>query len=88
VMQIPGDTDARPVLDAEEQAAMDGLLDVMSTITQKWGMSQNGAELGAAIHVIQGFIVQHMLHRLAPEEWSAWTPQPTTSDVPDDGRRP
>jgi hypothetical protein len=45
---------------------------VMQTITQDWGMTTNGTELGSAVHVIQGFIVQHMLHRLAPEEWSGW----------------
>jgi hypothetical protein len=52
---------------------MDALLGVMRTITQTWGMSQNSAELASAVHVLQGFIVQHMLHRLAPEHWSAWT---------------
>jgi hypothetical protein len=67
-----------PILDAEEQETMDALLGVMRTITQTWGMSQNSTELASAVHVLQGFIVQHMLHRLAPEHWSAWTPQ--TSD--------
>ena len=62
-----------PVLDGEEQEAMDALLGVMNTITRTWDMTQNSSELASAVHVIQGFIIQHMLHRLAPEEWSGWT---------------
>lgn len=60
-------------LDAHEQAVMDALLGVMRTITREWGMHANGSELVAAVHVVQGFIVQHMLHRLSPENWSDWS---------------
>lgn len=63
----------KPVLSPEEQQAMDALLGVMNTITRTWDMTQNSGELAAAIHVVQGFIIQHMLHRLAPEDWSGWT---------------
>jgi hypothetical protein len=85
--QNPDATTALPILDAEEQATMDSLDSVMRTITQTWGMSENSAELASAVHVIQGFIVQHMLHRLAPEHWNSWTPQPTESTYPGDGMR-
>jgi hypothetical protein len=53
-------------LNHEEQQAMDALLGVMGTITRTWDMTSNSNELAAAVHVIQGFIVQHMLHRLNP----------------------
>lgn len=61
-----------PELDAEEQAVMDALLGVMSAIRNDWGMTANASELSAAVHVIQGFVIQHMLHRLAPESWGSW----------------
>lgn len=61
-----------PTLDDEEQAAMDQLVGVMRTIVETWGMRSNGVELASAAHVIQGFIVQHMLHRLVPDQWSDW----------------
>ena len=59
-------------LDDQERAAMDELLSVMDTIQNEWGMQSNGGELASAIHVLQGFIIQHMLHRLAPDRWSGW----------------
>lgn len=74
-------------LNDEERAAMDDLLSVMNTITQTWGMTMNGAELGAAVHVIQGFVIQHMLHRLAPDQWSGWTTRASTSGDPAENAR-
>lgn len=56
---------------------MEALLGVMTTITRDWEMTANPGELTAAVHVIQGFIVQHMLHRLAPDAWSSWKASPT-----------
>lgn len=58
------------VLNDEEQEAMDNLLACMGIITQKWKLRTNSSELASAVHVLQGFIVQHMLGRIAPEHWS------------------
>lgn len=56
-----------------EQEAMDGLLDAMRIIVEDFKLKNNRGELTAAVHVIQGFIIQHMLARLAPNQWSpAW----------------
>jgi hypothetical protein len=65
----------RARLDDEEQAAMDDLLAFMDKI-QAMGITANWAELGAAVHVLQGFVIQHMLHRLEPEVWPSWTRNP------------
>ena len=59
------------VLDEAEQAAMDDLLAFMAKMTAL-GLKANQGEMVAAIHVLQGFLVQHMLERLAPEAWSSW----------------
>ena len=58
-------------LSDDEQAAMDALKRCTEYI-YKWKLRGNQAELTAAIHVIQGFIVQRMLHRIDPEQWSSW----------------
>jgi len=58
-------------LNETEQAAMDDLLAAADTILS-WELKANHEELTAAIHVIQGFIVQHMLQRIAPEAWGHW----------------
>jgi len=60
-----------PVLDEEEQRAMSDLLSAYRRILG-WGLKGNHAELLGAVHVMQNFIVQRMLHRVAPEHWGAW----------------
>lgn len=57
-------------MDAEETAAMEHLFAFMRQI-KEWGLRYNTAELTGAIHVLQGFLVQHMLGRLDPR-WSNW----------------
>jgi hypothetical protein len=59
------------MLDPEERQVMDALMTVMRTIT-RWGLRANVNEMMAAIHVLQGFVVQHMLQRIEPEQWSRW----------------
>jgi hypothetical protein len=59
------------VLNETERKAMDALIACMVEI-QTWGEKANTSEFIAAIHVIQGFIIQHMLYRLEPTEWSNW----------------
>ena len=66
---------ASAVLDVEEQAAMNDLLGAYKRICG-WGLQSNSGELASAVHVIQGFIVQRMLHRLTPDAWSSWYEEP------------
>jgi hypothetical protein len=58
-------------LDPEEQEVMDLLLAFMKRLDD-WGLKANQAEMTAAIHVLQGFVVHHMLQRIAPQAWSRW----------------
>jgi hypothetical protein len=67
-----GKNNSEPVLNKEEQEVMDDILKVMAGIRQKLGMKANTTEIVGAIHVLQGFVIQHMLHRIAPERWSGW----------------
>ena len=62
---------APPVLDEREAELLRKLDEVMGGI-KDWGLVANHDELGAAVHVLQGFIIQHMLHRVAPEHWNSW----------------
>lgn len=60
------------VLDAEEQEAMDHLLAFMEIVSRRWRLACNSGEMTAAIHVLQGFVIQHMLTRIQPDEWGDW----------------
>ena len=65
-----------PALNEREQACMDKILAAMESILQLDGtvstLRANSGELASAVHVLQQFPVQHMLHRLDPENWSNW----------------
>ena len=39
---------------------------------QGWGLKSYTAEMAQAIHVLQGFVDEHMLNRIAPDEWGSW----------------
>jgi len=58
-------------LSREEQKAMNHLIE-FSKVVKGWGLSANQQEMTQALHVLQGFIVQHMLYRLNPAGWSDW----------------
>lgn len=62
--------------DVDEDVAMTHLLSYMKIVRQDWKMLANDAELVGAIHVLQGFIVQHMLHRLNPDLFASWVLEP------------
>jgi len=50
-------------------------MDALAMIVQKvqlWGLRANLSEMTTAVHVLQGFVIQHMLHRVDPEQWSDW----------------
>jgi hypothetical protein len=64
--------DRSPVLNVEEQKAMTCLYDFMQIVNVAWALDTNKGELAAAVHVLQGFVIQHMLRRLASAHWSAW----------------
>jgi predicted nuclease with TOPRIM domain len=59
-------------LSDDEQEAMDGLMTAFNIIGNRWKLRSNQHELTSAVHVIQGFIQQHMLHRVAPKKWGDW----------------
>lgn len=62
----------RPVLDPDEREAMDHLLAFMEIVSKRWQLRVNHPEMGAAIHVLQGFVIQHMLVRVEPDAWGDW----------------
>lgn len=61
-----------PLLSEDEKRIMDYVKHVHNQITAVWGLSANTEELTAAIHVIQLFIIQHVLAREAPKEFNNW----------------
>jgi hypothetical protein len=58
-------------LDEAETEVMQHLVLVMNGI-RDWGLIANASELIAAIHVVQGFIIQHMLQRVGRGQWGEW----------------
>jgi hypothetical protein len=70
-------------LDDDEKQAMNDLLGAYNKILRNWRLKHNQTELTAAVHVIQGFIVQHMLHRLSPDAWADWYDRDFFSDEVD-----
>lgn len=61
-----------PVLDDVEHEAMEHLYAFAAIVQGRWHLRTNHEELGAAIHVLQGYVIGHMLKRLAPESWAQW----------------
>lgn len=57
--------------DPEEEIASDHLLEFMKTM-KKWKLNCNQDELNQAIHILQLFIIKHMLQRLEAEGFSNW----------------
>lgn len=60
-----------PVLNEEEQEAMDKLREAMNIIWG-WGLRGYRPDLESARHLIQSYITHHMLERLAPAYWPDW----------------
>lgn len=66
------------LLDEREQAVMDHISLAMQGIKELGlrrgddGELVNGGELVAAVHVLQSFVIQHMLQRVAPGHWGNW----------------
>lgn len=64
-------TDENPKMLNDEEQEVITLLSAVVQHIYDWGLRANQGELIQAVHVIQGFIIQHMLQRLSPE-WSKW----------------
>jgi hypothetical protein len=62
----------------DEIVAMGEINDAYKRIVS-WGLSANGSELTAAVHVVQGFVIQHMLARVDPD-WSDWYQAPAQAE--------
>lgn len=59
----------------DEQKAMDAILEAHARIIAM-GLRANLSEMVAAIRVLQGFVVQHMLARVDPDLWGDWYQRP------------
>lgn len=71
-------------LDREEWTALERIREAHAMILG-WGLVANAPELAAAVHVIQGFIVQHVLARTS-DYWSNWyAPATSGRDLVGDG---
>lgn len=64
---------AAAALNEQEQAVMDHILAAMQGIYDL-GLKPdtNSSELASAVHVLQAFVIQHMLQRVAPGHWGEW----------------
>ena len=62
--------DIRP--DSDEQEALDALQSYMAVVVHRWKLRANQGELLAAVHTLQGAVQQHLLHRIAPNNWASW----------------
>jgi hypothetical protein len=79
IIELEQEVFASTMLVDEEKKAMEHLF-AASDIILGWGLKANSDELVQAVHVIQGFIVQHMLFRLNPQAWSRWYEKVGSSD--------
>lgn len=59
-------------LTEDEQEAMDAINALMRVVLNRWKLRTNYNEFIAGIHVLQGFVIQRMLSRLAPKQWKSW----------------
>jgi hypothetical protein len=60
-----------PIYNREEQEIADHIIAAYKGILDL-GLKQNVAELEQGVHVMQMFVTQHMLQRMAPEQWGNW----------------
>lgn len=67
-----------------ERETLDAILFAFNRIAHEWKLKANHGELAAATHVLQGFVIQHMLSRLAPE-WGSWWEAPEPTEPPQEG---
>lgn len=58
-------------LNDAERRALDAILAAGDAVLAL-GLEANKHEFYMHIHGLQGFVVQHMLHRIEPNQWNAW----------------
>ena len=56
----------------EEAVASELLLQFQQIVTGDWSLRVHDSEFHGALHILQSFIVQHMLQRQEPEHWAIW----------------
>jgi hypothetical protein len=59
----------------EEDEALTMLGDFHKLVFETWRLKKGNnleVEFSSALHVLQGFVIQHMLQREEPEEWGEW----------------
>lgn len=59
------------ILDSDERRVMTQIVAVCNEISG-WGLRANQGELASAVHVLQGFVIQRALGRIAPDEFGSW----------------
>lgn len=57
---------------SDEKYVMNLLAEVHMTILNDWHLRANVEELASAMHTLQSFVKQRVLHRIDPEYWSNW----------------
>jgi hypothetical protein len=63
------------LLSFDEKEAFRLLGDFQRKVAEEWKLKRGNnleMELASAIHVLQGFVIQHMLQRQAPQEFGEW----------------
>lgn len=61
------------MLNKDEEQVLDNLNLIRRKVMYEWNLgTNNNAEFIGAIHVIQHFIIMHMLARKAPVEFNSW----------------
>lgn len=58
-------------LDKDEQEVFDLLTEAWKRI-RGWGLDVNLDELDHSFHMVQLFVIQHMLQRENPKDWAIW----------------
>lgn len=56
----------------DEEKAMNHLLEYMKILKSWGGWETNNTDRTLALNILQSFIIQHMLARLNPDQWSNW----------------
>lgn len=62
------------LLNDDEQAAFDKIVEAYKAIGELGPnrLIANHAELVAAVHVLQTFVLMHAAYRLDPDNWARW----------------
>jgi hypothetical protein len=70
--QLEDPLSAAVQLNSDEQEVMDHLTGVLEIVIERWRMKHNMQEVISAAHTLQSAVVQHLLNRVNPDQWSSW----------------